>query len=690
MKYILLILALSISFTTFGQNPIDRSHAPQPGPAPKINIGSPASFTTSNGIKVFVVENHKVPKVSVSLMLKKKPIMENDKVGYVGISGSMMRRGTKSKTKAELDEDIDFLGGSISTNSGGAHASSLTKNFDEIFSLYSEIICQPAFRDSELVKVKKRVLSALKSNKNDPGSILNNVSDVVTYGDNHPYGEVRTPETIKNITTQDIENYYNTFWKPNIAYIAFVGDITVNHAKELVNKYLGEWQEADVPKPTYKQPKKPQSTIVYVADRPSAVQTNIEIIDPIELKPGNSDYFAARLMNKILGGGSSGRLFKDLREDYGFTYGAYSSLHSDPLVGSFSASAAVRTAVTDSSLMRFMYQLNKIRDEKLNTSDLDSAKNIISGNFALSLERPSRIASFALNIARYDLPKDYYKNYLKSIAAVTPQEVLAAAQKYVTPKQANIVLVGNSQEFADALAKYGRVQYVDNYGNPIQPPVHKAVPDDVTAQSVVNDYLQAIGGMDKINSVKDLHLKAHTSIRGRKIDMEQKYLLPNNFLSVIKLEGKGMIINKTLVKGSEVSLKNMGREIPLDSAKTAALKAKTNPFPETNLLTDQYNLKLEGIEEINGKEAYSLQAEDQNGKMTTYYFDVETGLELREVSTTQTAKGAINKTTNYSDYKAVNGLKFPFKMESKNGPITMSIIVDSIQINQGLTPEDFK
>src|SRR5699024_7483984 len=153
--------------------------------------------------------------------------------------------------------------------------------------------------------------------------------------------------------------------------------------------------------------------------------------------------------------------------------------------------------------MRFMYQLNKIRDEKLNTSDLDSAKNIISGNFALSLERPSRIASFALNIARYDLPKDYYKNYLKSIAAVTPQEVLAAAQKYVTPKQANIVLVGNSQEFADALAKYGRVQYVDNYGNPIQPPVHKAVPDDVTAQSVVNDYLQAIGGMDKINSVKD-------------------------------------------------------------------------------------------------------------------------------------------------------------------------------------------
>src|SRR5699024_5527338 len=207
---------------------------------------------------------------SVSLMLKKKPIMENDKVGYVGISGSMMRRGTKSKTKAELDEDIDFLGGSISTNSGGAHASSLTKNFDKIFSLYSEIICQPAFRDSELVKVKKRVLSALKSNKDDPGSILNNVSDVVTYGDNHPYGEVRTPETIKNITIQDVKKYYHTFWKPNIAYIAFVGDITVDHAKELVNKDLGEWQEGDVPTPTYNQPQKPQSTIVYIADRPSA------------------------------------------------------------------------------------------------------------------------------------------------------------------------------------------------------------------------------------------------------------------------------------------------------------------------------------------------------------------------------------------------------------------------------------
>src|SRR5699024_12439483 len=136
MKYILLILALSISFTTFGQKQIDRTHAPQPGPAPKINIGSPASFTTNNGIKVFVVENHKVPKISVSLMLKKKPIMENDKVGYVGISGSMMRRGTKRKTTAELDEDIDLLGGRISTNSGGAHASSLTKKYGKIFSIY--------------------------------------------------------------------------------------------------------------------------------------------------------------------------------------------------------------------------------------------------------------------------------------------------------------------------------------------------------------------------------------------------------------------------------------------------------------------------------------------------------------------------------------------------------------------------
>ncbi|TAN19986.1 MAG: insulinase family protein, partial [Chitinophagaceae bacterium] len=207
-----------------------------------------------------------------------------------------------------------------------------------------------------------------------------------------------------------------------------------------------------------------------IVDRPSAVQTNITITAPVVLTPGDMDNFPVSVMNQILGGGVTGWLFQDLREKHGYTYGAYSSISNDPIVGSFSASAAVRTAVTDSALMRFIYELNRIRNEKVAEIKLDSVKNQLSGNFALSLERPSQIAQFALNLARYNMPADYYKNYLKSIAAVTPDDIERAAQKYITPEQVNIVLVGNAKEFAPYLSPFGKVRYVDIYGNPVAAP----------------------------------------------------------------------------------------------------------------------------------------------------------------------------------------------------------------------------
>ncbi len=690
MKYFISLLTLLLSFTAYGQLQIDRSHAPAPGPAPEINIGTPASFTTDNGIKVFVVESHKVPRVTVSLILKKDPIMENDKVGYIGMSGSMMRRGTQTKSKAELDKAIDFLGGSVSTSSGGASASSLSKNFDQLFALFSDVILHPAFRDSELVKVKTRALSSLEAEKDDPGSIMHNVVKVVNYGKSHPYGEIETPETVKNITVNDLKSYYATFWKPNIAYMAFVGDISTEHAKELVDKYLGAWKDGPVPDAKYAQPQKPQQTTIYIANRPSAVQTNIDITTPIELKPGASDYFAVRLMDQVLGGGVSGWLFQDLREKYGFTYGAYSSVNSDPLVGSFSASAAVRTAVTDSALQRFMFQLNRIRNDEVDAAKLDSAKNVISGHFALSLERPSRIAQFALNIARYDMPKDYYKNYLKSIDSVTAGEIQEVAREYITPEHANVVLVGNAKMFADSLDKYGRIQYVDIYGNPVEAPVNKSAPQDVTAADVINKYIDAIGGREKLEAVKDLSIKASAEMQGQAIAIEQKYLLPDHYLMAMSLPSRNMTIIKTTVNGDSVSMKRMGQDMPLSADKKRNFLKQANPFPETTFLDGKHKLELLGIESINGKEAYTVKVTDASDKTTTYYFDTKTGLELRQVTTVKTPKKEMQQISDMSDYKAVDGIMFPSKIKSKSGPMTLDMTIDSVEVNSGLTVDAFK
>lgn len=488
MEKIFRIMLLMICFPVFTQAQINRTEAPGPGPAPEIRIGTPASFTTANGIRVFVVSNHTIPKVTVSLILKKDPVREGKKAGYVSMAGDMMRRGTTTKSKTALDEEIDFLGGSIDTYSEGASASGLAGNFDKIFSILSDIILHPQFSDSELTKVKKQTLSALKSAKDNPGTISRNVMGVVNYGKDFPYGEVVTDTTVNNISSGDLKDYYNTYWKPNVAYMAFVGDITKAHAEELMTKYLGNWTTGDVPAHHYSVPQRPGETIITVVDRPSAVQTNITITAPVVLTPGDMDNFPVSVMNQVLGGGVTGWLFQDLREKHGYTYGAYSSISNDPIVGSFSASAAVRTAVTDSALMRFIYEMNRIRNEKVEEIKLDSIKNQMSGNFALSLERPSQIAQFALNLARYNMPADYYKNYLKSIAAVTPDDIEHVAQRYITPEQVNIVLVGNSKVFAAQLSPFGKVRYVDIYGNPVAAPESGEVP------SAGNKRAQQTGG----------------------------------------------------------------------------------------------------------------------------------------------------------------------------------------------------
>lgn len=669
---------------------VDRSQAPLPGPAPKIHIGTADSFRTANGIRVFVVENHEVPKVTVSLILKRDPILEKEKAGYVEMAGEMMRRGTATRTKAQLDEAVDFLGGSLGTSSTGASASALTRNFDKLFSLFSDVVLHPAFRDSELVKLKKQTVSALDAQKDDPAAIAGNVASVVNYGKDHPYGEIETDSTVGRITGADLAGYYHTYWKPNIAFMAFVGDITPAHARELVSKYLGTWKPGAVPAHQYTVPQAPDSVLITVVDRPSAVQTNINVTDPILLKPGDPENFPVKVMNHILGGSSSGWLFQDLREKHGFTYGAYSSISDDPLVGSFSASAAVRTPVTDSAIGQFLYELNRIREKTIDAATLDSARNEISGNFALALENPTLIARFALNIARYGMPADYYQNYLKSIAGVTAADITAAARRYVTPARANIVLVGDARGFADSLGRFGKVRYTDMYGNPVPAPVHKSVPADITAEKVIGRYLDAIGGTAKLEAVKDMTIDLSAEMMGHPIQVTQQYLRPGFFRTDMKLSDQQMDVLKILVTGDTVSMEGMGRTVPVSADRRRELLENARPFPETGFLDGKHHLELSGIQQVNGKDVYCVKVTAPSGYASTYYFDTTSGLEVRSVSETEGPQGPLERTSDLSDYQTQDGISIPRLIRTTTGQQTIRMQVRDVKMNTGLTPGDFK
>ncbi|MDQ3017778.1 MAG: insulinase family protein, partial [Bacteroidota bacterium] len=517
MKYIVLLAVIimascapkMVKETTSDNTPSTanfRAMPPKAGPARPIEIGKSNQFTLANGLKVIVIENHKLPQISYQLTIDRDPVQEKEKAGVSSITGELLGTGAAGKSKAEIDEAVDYIGANLSTSSRGGFASSLTKHTDKILTLFSQVILKPTFPEAEFEKIKTQTISGLQANKDDPNAISQNVSNALIYGTGHPYGEITNEITVANVSLDDAKEFYKNYYKPGNAYLVIVGDITPEVAKAKAEKYFGSWANGMTPKYVYGFPKTADNTAVAFVDKPGAVQSVINITYPISIRPGDPDEIAARVMNTVLGSGFSGRLFKNLREDKAYTYGAYSTFDSDKLVGYFSASASVRNEVTDSAIVQFLYELNRLKNEPVTQTELDLAKSYIAGAFARSLESPQTVANFALNTNMYGLPADYYETYLQRLQAITIDDVTRVAKKFITPSRARIVVVGNKDEVFPRIASFdkedGKVQLYDIYANPKKD--ESATPVDITAQQLIDKYLTAIGGREKLNAVKTI------------------------------------------------------------------------------------------------------------------------------------------------------------------------------------------
>lgn len=683
-----LLVMLAVSSAVLAQQDIDRTKAPKPGPAPVINIADPATFTLPNGLKVFVVTNTKLPQVAASLVIDRDPLVEGDKAGMTSMAGALMRRGTTKMSKLELDENVDFLGASLSTSATSAYASSLKNNFPKLMALMADVVLRPAFSNEELEKVRKQTLSGLAQEKDDPNAIAGNVSGALLYGKTHPYGEIETEATVKNVTLQEIKKYHATWWKPNIAYLIFVGDITAAEAKKLAETNFGTWAKGEVPKLNYAPVQPPAKTMIAIVDRPSSVQSIISIGAPVQLKPGAPDAIPTSVMSNILGGGFSSRLNQNLREKYGFTYGAGGGVSSDKLVGRFRASASVRNEKTDSAVGQFIYEFNRIRSEQASDSEVTALKNYMSGGFARSLEDPSTIADFALNVARYNLPKDYYRNYLTRLSKVSAAEVKQMANQYVPVNNLIITIVGNAKEVAKGLEKYGEVKYFDMYGNPAAAPVEKKVSEGVSAASVMQQAIAAYGGEPALKALKDITLTGSAEIMGQQMQYEQKNVMPDGFSVTVKMGEMTLMQQKKA--GQDYKVTMQGMDAPLDAADKAELDAKATLFEERYYLTNkEVKLELQGIEQVEGKDAYKIQITLPGGNTFHSFYDVKSGLRVQDVKEQEGGPmGKMTITTQFAEYKDYNGIKVPVKLLVDLGMMKQHIIVTDVKLNQGLKLTD--
>ncbi|MFK7947508.1 MAG: insulinase family protein [Saprospiraceae bacterium] len=661
---------------------LDRSQAPKPGPAPKIQMGSYESFTLDNGLECIVVKNDKLPRVSFNYTLEMDPIMEGDKAGMQDMTGQMLRRGTKNRSKNEIDEEVDFIGATLSTYSTGVYASSLTKHSDKILELMADVLLNPTFPEEELEKVKTQTLSGLASAKNDPSSISGNVSNILRYGKAHPYGELTTEETVKNITSEDLKSYYYGNFNPNDGYLIIVGDIDAKVAKAKMQKYFDTWKKGKTTEKTYDMPTAPTETSVAMVDRPGSVQSVITITYPIDLKPTSDDRIAVSVANSILGGSGFGsRLMQNLREDNGFTYGAGSSISYDPLVGVFTASSSVRNEVTDSAIAEFIYEIDRMSTEKVSPEDLQKTKNIMSGSFARSLERPQTVANFALNIARYNLPADYYEKYLERLAAVTAEDVMRVSKKYFNSNNANVLVVGDKDAVAEKIAKYDAnktVDFYDNYGNPAEAP--KEISTDIKAEDIINNYIKAIGGEKALKGVKDVETKATLSVQGMSLDNVTTQKAPNKYKSVLSMGGQ--VFQKQVYNGTTGFASNPQKSGKVEGDELAALAEQSILFGELFYATNGYKLELKGSENIDGNDAYKIVVTSPSGSKSTEFFDVKSGLKVRVV----TKEGIIN----LSDYKKVDGIMYPYASKISAGPQTINVKITDIKLNSGIEDAVFE
>ena len=680
------LFLLSISATA----QIDRSKQPKPGPAPKISLEVPGEFQLKNGLTVLVVENHKLPRVSYTLTLDNPPITEGDKAGVSGLLGAMLGNGTTSIPKDDFNEEIDFLGASLNFGNWNVSARALSKYADRILVLMADATINPLLTEEEFQKEKDKLLEGLKVQEKSVDAVAGRVGGALSYGVKHPYGEFLTEESVNSVNLDNVRAVYQKYVTPNNAYLVVVGDIDFKTVKKQVKEYFSGWQKSiDISEPVPASNSNVQYTQINFVDMPNAVQSNISLTNNVDLKMSHPDYHAVLIANKILGGGFNSYLNMNLREEHGYTYGARSSVGSDKYASRFSAGAAVRNAVTDSAVVETLKEINKIKNELVDADKLANAKAKYVGDFVLALERPTTIARYALNIKTEDLPSDFYTTYLQKINAVTAEDVKRIANKYFKPQNARVIVVGKGSDVIGTLEKTGiPIKYFDKYATPTtKSEFSKPIPDGVTAQSVLDGYIKAVGGADNAKSVNSFLVSADVTIEGVPLPLtaEMKVMAPNKESMDMAAEGMGIIM-KQRFNGETGYAEQQGMKIEMTEKEIGAKKDENSIFPE--LYYDASKVSLESITTINGKDVYKVKV-DTGENPSFRFYDVETGL-LNRVETTVEAQGqSMTSVVNYSNYSLVGNVQYPYNMAIKAGPQTISMNIKNVKINEGITAEDF-
>lgn len=458
---------------------LDRTKPPIAGPPKDIEFPEYYDTTLQNGINLLVIENYKIPAVSVRLVFKNAgSFFDADKYGAASLTAELLTKGTKNRSATQIAEEIDFLGANLSSGSDwdGSYVSlSVLKKFlGSAVDVLADVVLNPVFVDEEINRVKEQRIASILQGKDDPSILSERMFNKVVF-ENTPYSypQEGTEESIKNITQNNLIDFYKAHYNPSNLILAFVGAISPEEALKIVNEKFKNWQNKNpnnsviVAKDNTETKKTFSENVIYVVDKPGAVQSNLRI-GHIGMERNNPDLVAVTVMNTILGGYFGSRINLNLREKHGFTYGARSGFNSRIHPGDFFVDTDVRNDVTDTSIKLIIEELKKIISEEVTDEELQTVKNYLTGLFPLQLETANAVATRVINLKLYNLPNNFYNNYISSINKLTKEDILNASKKYIHPENLYFIVSGNSNEIKNRLASIKEVKTYDVEGNLIR------------------------------------------------------------------------------------------------------------------------------------------------------------------------------------------------------------------------------
>lgn len=643
-------------------------------------------FTLPDGLHVFVVENHQLPTITFSLLIRAGDLYDpQGKEGVAAMTGDMMSKGTTQHSAAQIAEILDGVGATLSVETSGEamtiSGAALKKHSDLLYSMLGEQLTTPLFDEAEIEKLRKQYLASVANQKSRSIEVAQALSRKVIYGFNNQLARIQSESSINSIKKSDISRFFNLVIKPNNASIAIVGDVTVKEAKALLSKHLNKWEKGNISAPENPELHTERQGVYFVA-RPGAVQSTIIVCTPA---PSRKDerFMALDLTSTYLGGGFGSVLFSTLREKYSYTYSPFAFLTQGVRYNRFALGSEVRSSVTDSTISVILRELKKLDEEGPDEEILKRSIAIRVGRYKLSLEQASTIASYLQNGWFIGIPMDEVEREVERIEAVSYGDVSEAVRKYLGMFDLRIVVVGNPA-IRGTLERFGPVY---DYTLDLEPAVAEEYQRvDMSVDDIVRGYQQALGGEAAVNAVQSavMNGRAVMSMQGRDMDgtVVRKWKSPNKDYFKIDLSVMQQMQSTNGVQ-AWVSL-NRGPAGEADAEETKRIILEARLFPVLSWQADGYKTSVKGKK----GDFIVVEAMTPIGKKDLYFFNTTSMLLSKTEKEEQTPGGSVTIIEKFDNYVDVAGVKFPTTVVTQTPIYTLSFSWD-IQLNLPLTDQDF-